>query len=113
MDDLRNANKKKLDKLLDGKDENEFIEWLQLAGLMHKERKCPGKYGGGTCGNSMSEVIRHGSKFWRCGVASCRKMIGFKVGTFFENQHLSYKQVCSYGLGRNELSRCSRSPTTP
>jgi hypothetical protein len=94
MDDLRNLNKKKLDKLLVNMDDAKMIEWLQLVGLLHKERTCPGKYGGGTCGNKMSEVVRQGNRVWRCGVDSCRKVIGFRVGTFFENQNVSFKNVC-------------------
>jgi hypothetical protein len=94
MEALRTLNKKKLDQLLLSKTEEEFTEWLQSVGLLHKRRLCPGK-DGVICEKEMKLVTAQGSKKWRCGVKDCRKSVGFRVGTLFENQNLSFKTVCS------------------
>ena len=96
MEVLRRINKKKLDKLLNEKTAEEFENWLESIDLLHKERTCPGK-NGRLCGNMMRKIIDHrGIKLWRCGKNGCHKELGYRLGTFFEHQHLTAKQVSPY-----------------
>ncbi len=92
MDILRGMNKKRLDKWLESMNDQEFEEWLESVGLLHSQRACPGM-NGVPCGQMMSKTARKGVKLWRCGARGCRKELGYKSGTFFENQNLSFRLV--------------------
>jgi hypothetical protein len=92
MEITRGMNKRKFDKFLGSKTDDEFEAWLQHVGLLHAERSCPGK-NGEEYGNKMKQVVQKGIKLWKCGAAKCRKELGFFVGTFFANQNLSAKKI--------------------
>jgi hypothetical protein len=85
-------------------DEEFEKDWLVPLGLLNGSKICE-------CGSAMKEVtdskgakvyfVMHGGIFgfqvWRCNrrtpLHSKGKLIGYKVGTFFEHAHLSCKQI--------------------
>src|SRR4051794_26130995 len=88
MEELRNFTLAKLYEKINWTDDV-FIQWLQHLKLLHSNRTC-------TCGAAMKpRSIRNGETYpkCRCTVKKCGKETGFLVGTFFEDTHLTLKEV--------------------
>jgi hypothetical protein len=70
--------------------EEEFENWLVSMGLLHGSMLC-------NCGSQMKLVRdHHGTKIWRCSRrvhGSAQRVVGFMVGTFFEDAHISIKDI--------------------
>jgi transposase-like protein len=80
---------------------DDAIAWAKTHGLLPVRKIC-------ICGNVMSESERHDVKDglqWRCP-RPCRRRVGYRVGTFFENSHLSIQAVIDiiYNWAFEELS---------
>ena len=70
----------------------EFDSWLASLGLAYRERHCD------KCGSEMSltsEETESGEvrKKFRCKAKACRKKIGYRSGTFFEDSKLCAKDI--------------------
>ena len=72
-----------------------FNTWLADLGLLHRRRTCDKVDANGVeCGSEM--IVRtnlRGVTTWRCPIRDCKRERGYFIGTFFENSHLSPKEV--------------------
>ena len=72
-----------------GGDVDQQLTWLQSRGLLPRTKTCP------ACNHAMDFQARNDitDKYrWRCPVSSCKKSVGLRAGTFFEQSRLSLKQ---------------------